>query len=73
VTSIWPGQVSVPAATEWSNTKTMGLAIEAGEEEAFNCDLENPGCPLAYELPLRYGLPCKLSRGKRLEVGWENR
>ena len=45
--------------TEWSNTKTMGLAIEMGEEETFNCDLENPECPLTCELPLRYSLPCK--------------
>ena len=45
--------------TEWSNTKIMGLAIEAGEEEAFDFDLENPRCPLACELPLRYSLPCK--------------
>jgi hypothetical protein len=44
---------------EWSNTKIMGLAIEKGEEEAFECDLEVPSCLLACELPLRYGLPCK--------------
>lgn len=47
--------------TEWSNTKIMGLAIEAGEKEAFNFDLENSGYPLVYELPLRYSLPCKHS------------
>ena len=45
--------------TEWSNTKIIGLAIEAGEEEAFDFDPENPRCPLACELPLRYSLPCK--------------
>ena len=45
--------------TEWSNTKIMGLAIEAGEEEAFDFDPENPRCSLACELPLRYSLPCK--------------
>jgi hypothetical protein len=45
--------------TEWSNTKIMGLVIEAGKEEAFNFDLENPKCKLACELPSRYGLPCK--------------
>jgi hypothetical protein len=45
--------------TEWSNSKTIGLTIEVEEEEIFNCDPENPGCPLVCELPLRYGLPCK--------------
>jgi hypothetical protein len=30
--------------TEWPNTKIMGLAIEAGKEEAFGLDPENPGC-----------------------------
>jgi hypothetical protein len=54
--------------TEWSNTKIMGLAIDAGEEEAVHFELEgevcapgSPGpiCPLACALPLRYGLPCK--------------
>jgi hypothetical protein len=49
----------------------MGLAIDAGKEEAVKFELEleeeearalrNPGpiCPLAYALPLRYSLPCK--------------
>jgi hypothetical protein len=52
--------------TEWSNTKIMGLAIEGGEEEAVDFNPESlnpegsrPACPLACELPLRYGLPCK--------------
>lgn len=45
--------------TEWSNTKIIGLAIEKGEKEAFEFDLEVPGCPLVCELPLRYSLPCK--------------
>jgi hypothetical protein len=54
--------------TKWSNSKIMGLAIEAGEEEAVDFDLERPNleeggarlkCPLTCELPLRYGLPCK--------------
>jgi hypothetical protein len=54
--------------TEWSNTKIIGLAIDAGEEEAVDFELEGevcalrsprPICPLAYALPLRYGLPCK--------------
>lgn len=55
--------------TKWSNTKIMGLAIEAGKEEAVNFEPEEaadrkrgslgPICPLACALPLRYGLPCK--------------
>jgi hypothetical protein len=48
--------------TEWSNIKIMGIAIEAGEEEAVDFNLESGSgstCPLACELPLRYSLPCK--------------
>lgn len=45
--------------TKWLNTKIIGLEIEAGKEEAFKFDLENPKCKLAYKLLLRYSLPCK--------------
>jgi hypothetical protein len=46
--------------TEWSNTKIMGLAVEEGKEEAVDFNPESgSACPLACELPLRYGLPCK--------------
>ena len=52
--------------TKWSNTKIIGLAIKGREEEAMDFNLESlnlegsrPACPLACELPLRYGLPCK--------------
>jgi hypothetical protein len=44
----------------------MGLAIEGGEEEAVDFNLESsnlegsgPVCPLACALLLRYSLPCK--------------
>jgi hypothetical protein len=55
--------------TEWSNTKIIGLAIDAGEEEAVKFKLEGeeaytlrslgPICLLACALLLQYSLPCK--------------
>ena len=36
-----------------------GLTIEAGKEEVFDFDPENPGCKLTCELPSGYGFPCK--------------
>jgi hypothetical protein len=57
--------------TKWSNTKTIGLAIKEGKEEAVDFELEEeeaadhelgslgPMRPLARALPLRYSLPYK--------------
>lgn len=44
---------------EWEATKQWADAIELGEAEEFEVNMEDPGCPLACPLPIRYGLPCK--------------
>lgn len=48
-------------AREWEATKRMGDAIERNEEEeiCFNMNDCDSQCPLEYELPLRWGLPCR--------------
>lgn len=43
--------------TEWSITKSTGLAIEKGEEKAFEFDLGHPICTLACKLLIRNSLP----------------
>jgi hypothetical protein len=44
--------------TKWSNTKIIGLVIKEGKEETVDFNLESGStCPLACQLPLRYGLP----------------